>query len=73
MDEYQIRILNEDRTTSMVAMSSHLNANMAIAAGMKLAKGLPFEVWRADECVFVTQEDRPLRFPSRAPSKGRGL
>jgi hypothetical protein len=66
MHEYEIRVLNENRTPSIVMVSIHLDEDIAITAGRRLAKGMAFEVWRDDERVYSTADDKPLRFPSRA-------
>jgi hypothetical protein len=65
MNEYELRILKEDRTPALTIWSVHLNADAAINAARKASKGAPFEVWRDDECVYCSADRAPLHFPQR--------
>ena len=65
MHQYEIRVLNEKHAPSLVMLSNHLNANAAVKAARKAANGMAFEVWREDECVYVTADNQPLPFPAR--------
>jgi hypothetical protein len=50
--EYQIRLLQADRTTDTIMMVSHPNDNAAIRAAKKFAEARPFEVWRDLDCIY---------------------
>jgi hypothetical protein len=60
MHEYELRILKEDRTPALTMWSVHLNAETAIKAARKAAKGDSFEVWRDDECVYCSADRAPF-------------
>ena len=59
MHEYELRILNANRTTDLVIEVAHINDNAAIRQGRKIAEGRPFEVWRGLDCVYGTHKEAP--------------
>ena len=60
MNTYEIRILNDSKTTA-IYLTVHRNDHAAIRAAERMAVGMPFEVWRDTDCVYgrVTAS-RPL-------------
>jgi hypothetical protein len=59
MQEYEIRILKADRTTSLVFESPHLNDHAAISEARMIADGAPFEVWCGLDCVLGEHHEAP--------------
>jgi hypothetical protein len=65
MQEFEIRVLNENKKPSLIVREIYLSASSAIRAGCKLAQDKPFEVWRGDECVYDMADSNVLQFPLR--------
>jgi hypothetical protein len=65
MHEFEVRILNGDWSPTRTMWLVYLNANAAITAARKAAEGMPFEVWRNDECIYATGDDHALHLPKR--------
>lgn len=57
MNDYEIRILNEDHRASAIIAATHLNDYAAIRSACKLASGRAVEVWRHFECIYQEQAD----------------
>jgi len=53
MQHYEIRVSKDNGSLSLKVANDYLNSNAAIAAGRRIAKGKPFEVWRGDTCVYA--------------------
>lgn len=51
MQDYEIRILSEGHTQTVIA-GLHLNDHAAIRAAQKYAAGKQFEVWRGLDCIY---------------------
>jgi hypothetical protein len=51
MDNYEIRILSEGHTQTVIE-AVHLNDHAAIRAAQKFADGKSFEVWRGLDCIY---------------------
>jgi hypothetical protein len=51
MEDYEIRILSEGHTQTVIE-ALHLNDHAAIRAAQKYAGGKPFEVWRGLDCIY---------------------
>jgi len=54
MAEYEIIILNDDRTVSAIVEQPHLDNNSAVRAARNMARGRRFEVWHNLDCVYRT-------------------
>ena len=52
MHEYEIRILQPDGRSALIAAEIHLNDHSAIRSARKLAAGKGVEVWREMECIY---------------------
>ena len=52
--DYEIRILRDDLSPSLIWKSIHTGDSAAIRAGMRAAAGHPVEVWRDMDCIFRT-------------------
>jgi hypothetical protein len=68
MHEYEIRVLNNFLSTSLVMQTMQLSDHAAIRAGRKIADGEPFEVWQDIRCVYGADAAKPLPFPIRRPA-----
>jgi len=66
MQEYEIRVLKDDRTLSLTMITMQLSVSMAIREGWKIAQNHPFEVWRDDDRVYCALTAKPHKF-SRMP------
>ena len=53
MREYEIRVLNNGRTSAVYEVV-HLSDHAAIRAAQNFSGGLPFEVWRGLDCIYET-------------------
>jgi len=51
MHDYEIRILNPDGSTAIIATEIYLCDSSAIRAAHAMADGLAFEVWRGMDCI----------------------
>jgi hypothetical protein len=51
MEDYEIRILSEGHTQTVIE-AMHLNDHAAIRAAQKFAGGKSFEVWRGLDCIY---------------------
>jgi len=51
MDDYEIRILSEGHTQTVIE-TMRLNDHAAIRAAQKFAAGKAFEVWRGLDCIY---------------------
>lgn len=51
MREYEIRILQGERSTAIITAEIHLSDESAIRSARKMARGREFEVWRELECI----------------------
>jgi hypothetical protein len=63
--EYEIRVLNNRLSTSLIMKTTQLNDYSAVQAGRKMADGQPFEVWRDLQCVYGLGAAKPIPFPVR--------
>jgi hypothetical protein len=54
MHDYEIRILGNDGSASLIVAAIHLNDNAAIRSARILARAHKFEVWRGMNCVYGT-------------------
>lgn len=54
MREYEIRILKNDGSTSVIMQEVHLSTHAAVNRGRRMAGASPFEVWSNDRCVYST-------------------
>lgn len=52
MQDYEIRILNPDGSTAIIAAEIYLCDTSAIRAAHVMADGLAFEVWRGMDCIY---------------------
>ena len=52
MRDYEIRILNPDGSTAIIAVEIYLCDASAIRAAHAMADGLAFEVWRGMDCIY---------------------
>jgi len=52
MQHYDIRILKDDRHTSMLFEGMYLSDHSAIRAAKNMADGNTFEVWRGMDCIY---------------------
>ena len=68
MQDYEIRILNFDGTTSLTTEMPYMNVLAAVAAGRRLAGKRPYEVWQDDRCVYTSLAPPPLKPPPDQPS-----
>jgi hypothetical protein len=60
MQHYEIRVLKDNGSLSLKIGNDYLNSNAAIAAARRISKGMPFEVWRGDYCVYATDREDSL-------------
>ena len=51
MQEYEIRILRNDGSPSIIMAGNHLSDEAAIRAARTISHGHQFEVWRGMECL----------------------
>jgi len=70
MQHYEIRVLKDNGSLSLKMANDYINANAAIAAGRRISRGSPFEVWRGDTCVYAN--DR-AGSPYQTPPPGARL
>ena len=66
MQHYEIRVLKDNGSLSLKIGNDYLNSNAAISAARRISKGLPFEVWRGDYCVYVKDGKDGLAPPPSA-------
>ena len=52
MNIYEIRVLGEDGTTSLIASEARLNDSAAIRSAQQLFCGRNFEIWRGMKCIY---------------------
>ena len=52
MREYEICVLKDDGSASILATEMQLNDNAAIRSAQKLAQGRRFQVWAGDDCIY---------------------
>jgi hypothetical protein len=52
MQIYEIRVLEDDGKTSLIASEVLLSDNAAIRSGKGIAAGRKFEVWRGMDCIY---------------------
>jgi hypothetical protein len=57
MQHYEIRVLKDNGSLSLKMANDYISANAAIAAGRRVSRGSPFEVWRGDTCVYANDHD----------------
>jgi len=57
MQHYEIRVLKDNGSLSLKMANDYISANAAIAAGRRISRGSPFEVWRGDSCVYANDRD----------------
>lgn len=55
MQHYEIRVLKDNGSLSLKIANDYINSNAAIAAGRRISRGKPFEVWRGDYCVYAKE------------------
>jgi hypothetical protein len=51
MGEYEIRILQNQNSSSIISVETHLSEESAIRSARRMARGREFEVWRGIECI----------------------
>jgi hypothetical protein len=51
MDEYEIHILQDEKSPSIIMAAIQLSDQAAIKSARRMARGRQFEVWRGPECV----------------------
>ena len=51
MQEYEIRILQEDGFPTLIMAQTQLSDEAAIRSARKMSHGRQFEVWRDMECI----------------------
>lgn len=68
MHEYEIRVLNNRLSTSLIMKTVQPSDGSAINTGRKIADGQPFEVWRELQCVYGSQAGQLIPFPARPPA-----
>jgi len=70
MQIYEIRVLDEEGKTALIASEVQLNDNAAIRSGKGIAAGKKFEVWRGMDCIYGIEPAPPpppsvrLEFPA---------
>jgi hypothetical protein len=52
MQVYEIRVLEDDGKTSLIASEVQLSDNAAVRSGKGIAAGRKFEVWRGMDCIY---------------------
>ena len=52
MREYEICILQNNGSPSLIAMEMQLSDHAAIRSATKLAAGRRFQVWRGGDCIY---------------------
>jgi hypothetical protein len=69
MHEYEIRILNDNGKTALVAAEIQLSDHAAIRSAKKLANGRKVEVWRGIDCIYSDgSAPAPPPRPSHSPA-----
>jgi hypothetical protein len=53
MHEYEIRVLNVNGQTALIAAGVQLNDHAAVRSAKKLANGRKCEVWRGMDCIYA--------------------
>lgn len=51
MPEYEIHILDDEKSPSIITAEVELSDRAAIQSARRLARGRQFEVWRGLECI----------------------
>jgi hypothetical protein len=62
MQDYEIRLLTERFTPSLIMETKHMSDQAAILAARSMSHGKPFEVWRGLECIHDTRDTQPIPF-----------
>lgn len=52
MQEYEIRVLNANGQTALIAAEVQLNDRAAVRSAKKIANGRKCEVWRGMDCIY---------------------
>ena len=52
MQSYEIRVLEDDGKTSLIASEVQLSDSAAIRSGKGISAGRKFEVWRGMDCIY---------------------
>lgn len=76
MQHYEIRVLKDNGSLSLKIANDYLNSNAAIAAARRISKGMPFEVWRGDYCVYAKDPKdglAPPRFAAQPSLESRQM
>ena len=60
MHPFEFRIFNTDGTIALVVNLRHTSNYVAMRAGHLLAEGKPYEVWRAEQCIYGLDDRKPL-------------
>jgi hypothetical protein len=55
MNQFEIRVMDDDGRTALILAAIHLNDNAAVRSGQIIAHGRKFEVWRGMDCIYGTQ------------------
>lgn len=63
MQEYEIRVLTDHSSPSLIMKTMHFTDVDAIRAGRKIARASLFEVWRDMECIHSPADDEPIPYP----------
>lgn len=67
MQEYEICILHNDGSRSMIAIEILFSDHAAVRSAQRLAQGRKFEIWRGSDCIYGHTAGPVLR-SSRAHS-----
>jgi hypothetical protein len=65
MQDYEIRLLTERFTLSLIMETKHMSDQAAILSARAMCHGKPFEVWRDLECIHGIRNTQPIPFPVR--------
>jgi hypothetical protein len=54
MQEFEIRVLRDDGTPSIISTLRLFSTQAAVGATLRIARGRAFEVWCDDRCVYAS-------------------
>jgi hypothetical protein len=60
MQIYEIRVLDENGKTQLIAAEVGLNDSAVIRSGRTMAAGKQFEVWRGTNCIYGVEHPSSL-------------
>ena len=52
MQVYEIRVVEDDGKTALIASEIQLSDKAAIRSGKEMSAGRKFEVWRGMDCIY---------------------